>query len=128
MVLCFPYANSRYQDLFSSPREVRRVPPCTQLKRDWGRGSIKHHLPPPSEMKPCPPLLGKAVFTMHPFLRKGSIYHARVSYRIFLRGGGGGGNSWLTYLASTFGRPEMSRVPFEQVLDIFKQKNRRIEL
>ena len=40
----------------------------------------------------------------------------------------GGGNSWLTYLASTFGRPEMSRVPFEQVLDIFKQKNRRIEL
>ena len=40
----------------------------------------------------------------------------------------GGGNSWLTYLASTFGRLEMSRVPFEQVLDIFKQKNRRIEL
>ena len=39
-----------------------------------------------------------------------------------------GGNSWLTYLASTFGRLEMSRVPFEQVLDIFKQKNRRIEL
>ena len=39
-----------------------------------------------------------------------------------------GGNSWLTYLASTFGRLEMSRVPFEQVLDIFKQKNRRIEV
>ena len=45
----------------------------------------------------------------------------------FLKGGGGG-NSWLTYLASTFGRLEMSHVPFEQVLDIFKQKNRRIEL
>ena len=40
-----------------------------------------------------------------------------------------GGNSWLTYLASNFGRLEMSRVPFaEQVLDIFKQKNRLIEL
>ena len=37
-----------------------------------------------------------------------------------------GGNSWL---ASTCGRLEMSRVPFEQdVLDIFKQKNRLIEL
>ena len=38
----------------------------------------------------------------------------------------GGGESWLTYLASTFGRPEMSRVPFEQVLDIIlteKQTN-----
>ena len=27
-----------------------------------------------------------------------------------------GGNSWLTYLVSTFGRLEMSHIPFEQVL------------
>ena len=33
----------------------------------------------------------------------------RVSYRIFLKGGG--------ELVATFGRLEMSRVPFEQVLD-----------
>ena len=70
---------------------------------------------------------------MHCIWRKGTSTYSHFRQMLlqcnvrqdFLKGGG---NSWLTYLASTFGRPEMSRVPFEQVLDICKQKNRRIEL
>ena len=59
----------------------------------------------------------------------GAYWHTHTGFHTgFFERGPGGWNSWLTYLASTFGRPEMSCVPFEQVLDIFKQKNRRIEL
>ena len=47
----------------------------------------------------------------------GAYWHTHTGFHTGFFERGPRGNSWLTYLASTFGRPEMSCVPFEQVLD-----------